>query len=92
MALAAPYPINRSERVGEDFATLTAGAHNLTEQSGKPGTCARRILCVADTTFTVLQNHAGTSGHGATAIPAGVAIDADISNITFTGGPVMVFW
>ena len=92
MALAAPYQINRSERVGEDFAALTAGAHNLTEQSGKPATCVRRILCIAATTFSVLQNHAGVSGHSAAELPAGTVIDADVRNITFTGGPVMVFW
>lgn len=84
--------ISKSERVGEEFDTLTAGAHNLAALSGKPALCVRRVWCIAETTFTVLADHAGTNEAPAVAIPAGTMIDADISAITFTGGPVMVFW
>lgn len=85
--------INSSMRVAEDFAVLSAGAHNLLAIEGKPqGRCVRRIWTLAATTFSVMANHAGVSAAPPVEIPAFEVIDADISAITFTGGPVWVGW
>jgi hypothetical protein len=90
--MPAPYKISKSERVGEDMAPLTAGTHDLTAQSGKPERCVRRVMCLAATTFTVLQNSKGVNCAPAAAFPEGSVIDGDVSAITFTGGPVLVLW
>jgi hypothetical protein len=84
-------PISRSTRVGEKFETLTAGAYTLYDRSGKPATCARRIQCLAATTITVLKDP-GEIDSPPGAVAAGTVIDADVSAITFTGGPVLALW
>ncbi len=91
--MPAPFSISKSIRVGEDFTALAAGDYDLTAQAGRPERCVRRILVLVAATFSVMSNSAGVNGAAVgTAVPAGTMIDADISAISFTGGPVQVFW
>lgn len=88
----APFSISKSLRVGEDFAVLAAGTHDLTAQSGKPqGRCVRRVHCYNAATITSLKNASGVDTAPG-AVPAGTVFDLDASSIVFTGGPIMVLW
>lgn len=85
-------PISRSLRVGEKFETLAAGGpYLLYARTDKQPTCARRIQCLAATTITLMKD-SGEVDSPPGAVAAGTVIDADISAITFTGGPILVLW
>jgi hypothetical protein len=77
--------------VGEDFEVLAAGTYTLYNRSGKPPVCVRRVQALVAATITSLKN-SGEVDAAPGAVDAGTVIDADVSAITFTGGPVMVFW
>ncbi len=87
----AVHEISRSLRVGEKFAVLAAGTHALDALSGKPLTCIRRLQVLVDCNVSALADP-GETASAPGALTAGTVIDADASSITFTGGPVMVFW
>jgi hypothetical protein len=83
-------PINRSLRVGEDFETLAAGTYTLYNRSGKPQTCARRIMVLADGSLTMLKN-SGEVDSPPGAVTAGMVFDADFSAVTCTAA-IWVAW
>lgn len=85
--------INKSLRVGEDFAYYaTATALDLTTITGKPQRPARRIVAMAAGNWTVLKNGLATPVDAAPgAVAAGFVHDADTSMIT-SSAAIMVYW
>lgn len=68
-----------------------AGAYTLYNRSGKPDRCVRRVYCYNAATITVMKN-SGDVDSPPGAVPAGTIFDADVSAITFIGGPIFVEW
>lgn len=89
--MAAPYPINPSQRVGEDFKFYaTATAVDLTAVSGKPPRCARRIVAMAAGNWTLLKGASGVD-EAPGAVFQGFMHDADTAVLT-SDAAVMVYW
>ncbi len=87
----ATHRINRSTRVGEAFKTLAAGTYALDAVSGRPAACVRRVQCYNAATITSMKDPS-ENDDAPGAVPAGTIFDADVSAITFTGGPIFVEW
>lgn len=82
--------INKSERTGEAFEFLAAGAYTLYNRTGKPACCARRVIAMAAGNWTVLKD-SGENDSPPGAVLAGFVFDADVSAITCSAA-IMVVW
>ena len=87
----ATHKINRSQRVGEAFEVLAAGAYTLDARPNKPAACARRVQCYNAATITLMAD-SGEHDSPPGAVAAGTIFDCDVSAITFSGGPILVLW